>query len=99
GEDGGDGDSQGGRRPAPEPGGERGERGNHGTSPKREARKPRCGDAAAGPLDRVGQLGVEGRSEGDGTGRRVVTERAGEALLREGEDAAVGRHHQVAVAV
>src|SRR5437763_1361540 len=47
----------------------------------------------------VGGLGVERGGEDDRLGRRVVTERADEGAVGEGEDAAVGRHHQIADAV
>src|SRR5207244_3712549 len=43
-----------------------------------------------------GELAVEGGGEGDRLGRRVVTQRTDEGLAGEVEDAAVGRHHQVA---
>src|SRR5581483_8895014 len=72
------------------------------TAPLQEGGLPRKAPlrrTAAGPLDYFGWLAVEGRSERDGTGRRVTTQRAGEGLVGEVEDASVSTHHHVAGAV
>src|SRR5581483_5596948 len=51
------------------------------------------------PPGRLVALRVERGGEDDGLRRRVVAQRADERLAGEVEDPAVGRHHQVAVAV